>query len=76
MAYNSKVNETTGLTPFLVFLGREAKLPVDLVLPNNDDRFKNEGQAVQQLLSNTEAIYRYLKDKEDCRIRRNAMRYS
>jgi len=76
LAYNSKVNETTGLTPFLVFLGREAKLPADMVLPNEHEGFPVEGYAVRKILKNMEAIYKYLKDKEDCRIRRNAMRYS
>ncbi|MCP4993462.1 MAG: DDE-type integrase/transposase/recombinase [Gammaproteobacteria bacterium] len=76
LAYNSKVNETTGLTPFLVFLGREAKLPADMILPNKHEEFPTEAWAVRKVLKNMDAIYTYLKDKEDCRIRRNAMRYS
>ncbi|MCP3668714.1 MAG: hypothetical protein GY696_40570 [Gammaproteobacteria bacterium] len=41
LAYNSKVNEATRLTPFLVFLGREAKLPADMVLPNQEEEFEH-----------------------------------
>ncbi|MCP3663991.1 MAG: transposase family protein [Gammaproteobacteria bacterium] len=41
LAYNLKVNETTGLTPFLAFLGREAKIPVDMVLRNHQEEYKD-----------------------------------
>ena len=74
--YNSKVNEATGLTPFLVFLGREAKLPADMILPNQQEEFEHQGDAVTHCLKNMDKIYDYLKGKEEIRIRRNSMRYS
>ena len=33
MAYNTKVNASTGMTPYYATFGREARLPVDLILP-------------------------------------------
>ena len=32
LTYNTPVNSTTGVTPFLAFQGREATLPADLIL--------------------------------------------
>ncbi|MCP3662775.1 MAG: transposase family protein [Gammaproteobacteria bacterium] len=76
LAYNSKVNEATGLTPFLVFLEWEAKLAADMVLPNQEEEFEHRGDAVTHFLKNMDKIYGYLKSKEEIRIRRNSMRYS
>ncbi|MCP3664724.1 MAG: hypothetical protein GY696_19900 [Gammaproteobacteria bacterium] len=44
------VNEATGLTQFLVFLGREAKLPADMVLPNHREVLRNPGDYVAYTL--------------------------
>merc|ERR1711867_85680 len=32
LAYNTKVNQSTGVTPFLAFTGRECRLPLDLIV--------------------------------------------
>ncbi len=76
LAYNSKVNEATGLTPFLVFLGREAKMPADLVLPNHREVARNPGAYVAYTLDQMNKIYEFLKTKEKVRIHWNSMRYS
>ncbi|MCP3662261.1 MAG: hypothetical protein GY696_07160 [Gammaproteobacteria bacterium] len=76
LAHNSKVNEATGLAPFLVFMGREAKLPADMILPNQQEDFQNQGETVEHHLRNLDKIYDYLKGKEEIRIRRNSLRYS
>ncbi|MCP3663365.1 MAG: hypothetical protein GY696_12865, partial [Gammaproteobacteria bacterium] len=76
LAYNSKVNEATGLTPFLVFMGQEAKLPADMILPNQHKDFKDQGAAVEHCLKNMGKIYTYLKGKVEIRIRRNSVRYA
>ncbi len=73
LAYNSKVNESTGLTPFLVFLGREAKLPADMVLPNQNEIFEHLGDSVAHCLDKMDKISDFLKRKEEIRICR--MRY-
>jgi len=37
MAYRASVNDTTGFSPNMLMLGREVRLPMDLVLPDNQD---------------------------------------
>ncbi|MCP3666295.1 MAG: transposase family protein [Gammaproteobacteria bacterium] len=73
LAYNSKVNEATGLTPFLVFLGREAKLPADMVLPNKNEIFEHRGDSVAHCLDKMDKIY--LKRKEEIRMRYSNLVY-
>ncbi|MCP3666378.1 MAG: hypothetical protein GY696_28405 [Gammaproteobacteria bacterium] len=63
MAYNSKVNEATGLTPFLVFLGREAKMPADMVLPNHREVLRNPGAYVAHTLDQMGKVYEFLKPR-------------
>ena len=76
LTYNSKVNESTGLTPFLAFLGREAKLPADMVLPNWHEEYKEGIDAVTACIRRMSKIYEYLKESEDARIHRNSLRYA
>ena len=33
-AYNTKVNQTTGVSPFEAWMGRKAKMPIDLIIPH------------------------------------------
>ena len=39
LAYNTKANATTGISPFEAFLGRRAKLPIDLIVPIPDKQY-------------------------------------
>ena len=38
LAYNSKVNRSTGVTPALAFLGHEVKIPISLMIPAPEDQ--------------------------------------
>ncbi|MCP3666546.1 MAG: hypothetical protein GY696_29290 [Gammaproteobacteria bacterium] len=76
MAHNPKVNEATGLAPFLVFMGREAKLPAHMILPNQHENFQNQGETEEHLLRNMDKIYDYFTGKEEIRIHRNSLRCS
>ena len=41
-AYNTKINASTGISPFEAFMGRKAKLPIDLIIPLPDRIYQNE----------------------------------
>ena len=45
-AYNTKVNETTGVTPFEALIGRPAKLPIDLILPTPEKKYETQTEYI------------------------------
>ena len=76
LAYNTKVNAVTGVTPSLAFLGREAKLPVDLVLHTPDPLFPSPHHGVEALLARYNLVYSYVQKGQEAVIRRNAKLYT
>ena len=61
MAYNTKVNSATGVTPFFATFGREARLPVDLVLPTPDEDERTINDHVAVTLKRFNRIYAYMR---------------
>ena len=76
LAHNSKQHSSTGLTPMLAFLGREARLPLDLIieLPRNEPP-DLPGQ-VRMMLDRYRKVYKYVRAKGDAVIRRNSQQYA
>ena len=76
LAYNSKVNTVTGVTPLLAFTGREARLPLDLMisLPRGQDQ-PVAGQ-IQDVVERMQKMYSYIRKTGEAVIRRNAALYS
>ena len=75
LAYNTKVNASTGVTPSLAFLGREAKLPVDLILKTPDQMYETVDNCVKHMIDRYNQIFAYYTKKQEGCIRRNAKRY-
>ena len=77
LAYNSKVNVSTGVTPYLAFLGREVRLPVDLMvkLPRTGND-KTIHENVRTMLDRTKTVYQYIQRNSKAIIRRNAHQYT
>jgi deoxyuridine 5'-triphosphate nucleotidohydrolase len=75
LAYNSKRHSTTGISPFLAMFGREAKLPVDLVveLPKSDSKTVHE--YVKEMTTRFQKIFRFMIKNEGAVIQRNSMLY-
>ena len=76
MAYNTKVNSATGVTPFFATFGREARLPVDLVLPTPDEEERTINGHVEETLKRFNRIYAYMRANNEAVIRRNAKIYT
>jgi dUTPase len=75
-AYNTKVHETTAITPFEAFFGRAARLPIDLVIPTPDRVYPSQSAFVDETLRRFELIYAHLQKNSQARFRRNARGYS
>ena len=76
LAYNTKVNVATGVTPSLAFLGREAKLPVDMILQTPEVTFPTPHHCVQDFIARYQTVYQYTQRVQGGVIRRNAKLYS
>ncbi|MCP3664280.1 MAG: hypothetical protein GY696_17615 [Gammaproteobacteria bacterium] len=52
------------MTPFLAYLGRVAKLPVDMVIRNHQQEYSNPGSAALDWMDRMSKIYTILKEQE------------
>ena len=75
-AYNTKANSSTGVTPFEAWMGRRAKLPIDMVLPTPGYRYENEQEYINETLNRFHIMYRYIRKKNEQTIQRNATQYT
>ena len=76
LAYNTKVNQTTGVTPFQAMMGREARLPVDLIIAPPDVHYDKPTDFITSVVARFQRIYEYMRQKQQGTIRRNAQLYS
>ena len=76
LAYNTKVNESTGITPYMATFGREANLPVDLVIPTPGEEPRTLNSHVKETLKRFKKIYAEMRKNNETIIRRNANQYS
>jgi deoxyuridine 5'-triphosphate nucleotidohydrolase len=75
LAHNTKEHSATGVTPSLAFLGRELRLPVDLLvgLPHQDQRSVHEH--VRNTLDKYKEVYKYVLKRGEAVIHRNSHQY-
>ena len=74
LAYNSKVHVSTGVTPHLAFMGREVRLPLDLMIEMPVR--KTVHQTVRDMLDRMKKMYKYIQRNGDAVLRRNAASYT
>ena len=49
-AYSTKVNASTGVTPFEVWMGQAAKLTIDLIIPTLDHQWPDADGYIQETI--------------------------
>ena len=76
LAYNSKVNAATGVTPIEAWTGREATLPIDLVLPQPERPDQNENKQAETTMQRFRLLYEHMRRQQGPQITRNATAYS
>ena len=75
-AFNTKVNATTGMTPFEAWMGRPAKLPIDLVIPTPDTKWANADAYIQETLVRFQEMYAFMRKHTEATFQRNAKLYA
>ena len=75
-AYNTKINSTTGLTPFEAWMGRPAKLPIDLVIPTPQRVYGDETEFIRETERRFHTMYTYMRNNSEAGFKRNAKLYS
>ena len=75
-AYNTKINSTTGITPFEAWMGRPAKLPIDLVIPTPQRVYGDENEFIKETERRFHTMYTYMRNNSEAGFRRNAKLYS
>jgi deoxyuridine 5'-triphosphate nucleotidohydrolase len=77
LAYNTRVHSSTGVTPFLAFMGREATIPADLVLRLPDaGQVQNVSDATRTILDRYTKMYEEVARNEETVIKRNSRQYA
>ena len=76
LAYNTKVNATTGVTPFEAWMGRAPRLPIDVIIPSPEKRYATEDQYIQDTMRRFEVMFSKMKENAETTFRRNARLYS
>ena len=75
-AYNTKVNSVTGVTPFEAMFGRQARIPLDLIMENPADKYRGVSEFVSDVVSKSRQVYKYMLKNGTGVIKRNANLYS
>ena len=76
LAFNSKVNTSTGVTPLLAFTGREVRLPIDLMVSLPGKPTNTVPEEVRDITTRMKKMYSYIRQRGEAVIRRNAALYS
>ena len=76
LAYNTKVNATTGVTPHEAWTGRPARLPIDLVIPLPKRNYDHEDSYITDTMRRFEVMYAAMRKRAEDTFRRNAKLYS
>ena len=75
-AYNTKINSTTGITPFEGWMGRPAKLPIDLIIPAPERVYGDENEFIRETERRFQTMYSYMRNNSEAGFKRNAKLYS
>ena len=75
-AYNSKVNESTGHTPNMVFFGREMNLPNDFLFSKRSRDFNCPSEYVAYLAQRYRRVQEAVLENQVATIKRNSSLYT
>ena len=76
LAYRTSVHTATGVTPFYALYGREAILPLDLIIPYPESRREIYNNININLQQHLEQIYQLMRKNQQLQIKRISQRYT
>ena len=76
MAYNTKVNASVGISPFEAWMGRKAKLQINLVVPVPDRMYQSEDEFVRETQQRITNMYAFMRRNTKALFARNEKLYS
>ena len=62
--------------PFEAFIGRPARLPIDLILPTPERKYETQTEYIRDTMVRFEKMYTWIKGRSEARFRRNAKSYT
>ena len=74
LAYNTKVNKTTGVTPFMAWMGRECTLPLDLIAPSPQKNHTIQDH-VDITIRRFQGMYEFMRKNTESAFKRNSRSY-
>ena len=74
-AYNSKVHSSTGLSPYFALMGREPRIPLDLVMKLPEEGSLPLTDYVKQMRRRFQLMMEFIRDKGEATITRNQHSY-
>ena len=76
LAYNTKVNVTTGCTPYQAWFGRRCKMPLDLIIPTPQRRYETVNDSIRDTMDRFSKMFHYMRQNQDATWERNARLYT
>ena len=75
LAYNTKVCEATNETPYRLFFGREAKLPLDIIVGLPEEEERTVPEYIKEITRGTEEMYQKVRQHNKVIIWRNGYQF-
>ena len=75
-AYNTRVHSSTGCSPHEAFLGRPARMPIDLVLQSPTPSYATPDAYIVDVMDRFNRLFKYMREHQESSFSRSAKLYT